>query len=346
MPRLLTYLFATLLLLPPSLLAQSTTAPQTTPDHDGQHDFDFEFGVWQARLKRLVHPLSGSNTWVNYEGTSTVRKVWDGRANLGELAHRRHDHPLIQPRNASVEPALGQQPRRRTRRSPHHRMFQERPRRIFRSGRLSGENNPRAFRLLRNHARVLPHRAIFLARRRKNLGSQLDRDLYPQIYVATTFSLFLRIVAGHCPHQNGRTLSIPFYRTGSFRNERFHSAAPHPRPASLSRVDRRGSVLEPARTHGRRLVDWPAPCAFRQHAAAGPHADRALRLRRHHARLLQLHRHTRERAARQRIRIAHLLQLRPLQQIHRRRDPRLRLQRSQPRTEQLQPRSRRSQRAG
>src|ERR1700722_20018250 len=206
MPRLLTYLFATLLLLPPSLLAQSTTAPQTTPDHDGQHDFDFEFGVWQARLKRLVHPLSGSNTWVNYEGTSTVRKVWDGRANLGELAHRRHDHPLIQPRNASVEPALGQQPRRRTRRSPHHRMFQERPRRIFRSGRLSGENNPRAFRLLRNHARVLPHRAIFLARRRKNLGSQLDRDLYPQIYVATTFSLFLRIVPGHCPHQNHRAL--------------------------------------------------------------------------------------------------------------------------------------------
>ena len=85
MPRLLTYLFAALLLLPPSLLAQSTAVPQTAPDHDGQHDFDFEFGAWQAHLKRLVHPLSGSNTWVEYEGTSIVRKVWDGRANLGEL---------------------------------------------------------------------------------------------------------------------------------------------------------------------------------------------------------------------------------------------------------------------
>src|SRR5580698_3763649 len=85
MPRLLTYLFAALLLLPPSLLAQSTAVPQTAPDHDGQHDFDFEFDAWQAHLKRLVHPLSGSNTWVEYEGTSIVRKVWDGRANLGEL---------------------------------------------------------------------------------------------------------------------------------------------------------------------------------------------------------------------------------------------------------------------
>jgi hypothetical protein len=52
---------------------------------DGQHDFDFEFGSWTAHLKRLLHPLSGSNEWVEYDGTSVVRRVWDGRANLGEL---------------------------------------------------------------------------------------------------------------------------------------------------------------------------------------------------------------------------------------------------------------------
>ena len=52
---------------------------------DGQHDFDFEIGVWETRLKRLVHPLSGSATWVAYAGTTTVRKVWNGRANLVEL---------------------------------------------------------------------------------------------------------------------------------------------------------------------------------------------------------------------------------------------------------------------
>lgn len=52
---------------------------------DGQHDFDFEFGAWTAQLSRLERPLSGSTTWVEYEGTSVVRRVWDGRANLGEL---------------------------------------------------------------------------------------------------------------------------------------------------------------------------------------------------------------------------------------------------------------------
>lgn len=56
--------------------------------HDGQHDFDFEMGSWKARLSRLDKPLTGSTTWLEYEGTSVVRKVWDGRANLGELAVR------------------------------------------------------------------------------------------------------------------------------------------------------------------------------------------------------------------------------------------------------------------
>lgn len=55
------------------------------PAHDGQHDFDFEIGAWRAHLKRRLHPLQGSNEWAEYEGTSVVRKVWDGRANLGEL---------------------------------------------------------------------------------------------------------------------------------------------------------------------------------------------------------------------------------------------------------------------
>ena len=52
---------------------------------DGQHDFDFEIGTWRTQLKRLLRPLTGSTTWVEYEGTTTVRKVWEGRANLVEL---------------------------------------------------------------------------------------------------------------------------------------------------------------------------------------------------------------------------------------------------------------------
>ena len=32
-----------------------------------------------------MHPLTGSTTWVEYAGTTIVRKVWNGRANLVEL---------------------------------------------------------------------------------------------------------------------------------------------------------------------------------------------------------------------------------------------------------------------
>jgi hypothetical protein len=52
---------------------------------DGQHDFDFEIGTWKTHISRLERPLEGSKTWVEYDGTSVVRKVWNGRANLVEL---------------------------------------------------------------------------------------------------------------------------------------------------------------------------------------------------------------------------------------------------------------------
>jgi len=68
-------------------LALAVGAAETPigPARDGQHDFDFEFGTWQAHVSRLKHPLSGSKEWVEYDGPSIVRKVWDGRANLGEI---------------------------------------------------------------------------------------------------------------------------------------------------------------------------------------------------------------------------------------------------------------------
>ena len=54
-------------------------------ERDGQHDFDFEIGTWKTHLRRLLHPLTGSTTWVEYDGTTVVRKIWDGRANIVEL---------------------------------------------------------------------------------------------------------------------------------------------------------------------------------------------------------------------------------------------------------------------
>jgi len=70
-----------------TIALQRTHATETnTPaNHDGQHDFDFEIGRWKTHLKRRLHPLTGSTEWVEYDGTTIVSKVWNGRANLVEL---------------------------------------------------------------------------------------------------------------------------------------------------------------------------------------------------------------------------------------------------------------------
>jgi hypothetical protein len=69
-----------------AVIAQTTPpSTQTLAARDGQHDFDFEIGEWKTHLSRLQHPLTGSTTWVEYDGTTSVRKVWKGRANLIEL---------------------------------------------------------------------------------------------------------------------------------------------------------------------------------------------------------------------------------------------------------------------
>lgn len=60
-------------------------SPALGPAHSGQHDFDFHFGSWKAHNRILLHPLSGSTAWIEVDGTVTVRKIWEGRANLEEI---------------------------------------------------------------------------------------------------------------------------------------------------------------------------------------------------------------------------------------------------------------------
>jgi hypothetical protein len=71
----------------PAATAAPTVAatPAVATPRDGQNDFDFDIGVWNTHLKRLLHPLTGSTTWVELDGKTVVRKIWDGRANLAEL---------------------------------------------------------------------------------------------------------------------------------------------------------------------------------------------------------------------------------------------------------------------
>ncbi len=63
----------------------AAAAAQPAPERDGQHDFDFAAGTWKTHVARLEHPLTGSRSWVEYDGTSVVRTFWDGRANLVDL---------------------------------------------------------------------------------------------------------------------------------------------------------------------------------------------------------------------------------------------------------------------
>jgi hypothetical protein len=65
--------------------AQAPASVAAPAMRDGSHDFDFELGEWTTHLKRLRHPLSGSTEWVEYQGTSVVRSLLEGRANVVEL---------------------------------------------------------------------------------------------------------------------------------------------------------------------------------------------------------------------------------------------------------------------
>jgi hypothetical protein len=52
---------------------------------DGSHDFDFEIGKWKVRNNRLIQSSTGAPSWIQFDGTSDARKVWNGRADLLEL---------------------------------------------------------------------------------------------------------------------------------------------------------------------------------------------------------------------------------------------------------------------
>jgi hypothetical protein len=56
-----------------------------TEERDGRHDFDFLVGHWKSHQRRLLHPLSGANDWVEFDATLVNQLYMDGSANVDQL---------------------------------------------------------------------------------------------------------------------------------------------------------------------------------------------------------------------------------------------------------------------
>jgi len=78
-------LFAMLLALLSASPVAQTHASQPAAANDANHDFDFELGKWNIHLKKLMHPLTGSKEWVEFDGTSVTQKLWDGRSQIEQF---------------------------------------------------------------------------------------------------------------------------------------------------------------------------------------------------------------------------------------------------------------------
>ena len=76
---------ATLLCVSYPCVGLSQSSAPTPAVHDGQHDFDFNIGVWTTHIKRTVDPFAAKSDTLELSGTVTVRKVWDGKAQLEEI---------------------------------------------------------------------------------------------------------------------------------------------------------------------------------------------------------------------------------------------------------------------
>jgi hypothetical protein len=70
---------------PLAIFAQQSGAQSPIAQRDGQHDFDPLLGKWKYHLKRRLNPLTGSDKWVEFEGTGECFRVWDGGSQVDTI---------------------------------------------------------------------------------------------------------------------------------------------------------------------------------------------------------------------------------------------------------------------
>ena len=77
--------------------------------HDGRHDFDFELGTWNAHVRKLVHPLAGSQEWDTFDGTVVTRTLpmlegWN--ESEMKVDSSKNSYAYRNPRRAPLQPFL------------------------------------------------------------------------------------------------------------------------------------------------------------------------------------------------------------------------------------------------
>ncbi len=76
---------AALSLMAPAHANEDTPlSPAAAPNLSGLHDFDFWIGEWRVHHRRLKERLADSHDWIEFEGTSSVRKTMDGWGNVDD----------------------------------------------------------------------------------------------------------------------------------------------------------------------------------------------------------------------------------------------------------------------
>jgi hypothetical protein len=64
-------------------LAQSAIgSPTDSLLRDGSHDFDFNLGHWKTHIVRRLHAFTANKDVMILNGTVSVQKIWNGKANL------------------------------------------------------------------------------------------------------------------------------------------------------------------------------------------------------------------------------------------------------------------------
>lgn len=67
-----------------AMIAVAPATAQETPA-SGVHDFDFALGTFHTSIRRLERPLTGSTSWVRYEGTKTDVAILGGAGSLEQI---------------------------------------------------------------------------------------------------------------------------------------------------------------------------------------------------------------------------------------------------------------------